>query len=102
MAYHDLKGRLQGTRIAVSPSQQLCVLPEKIEIGDVVCILVGSTMPFILRPEGEHNHRREYQIVGVGYVHKVMYKKPITNSPKRVSPGDDDAYDGAFEEIWFV
>jgi len=35
--------------------------------GDVVCLLYGGAVPFILRPEGQH-----YLLVGDCYVHEVV------------------------------
>lgn len=36
--------------------------------GDVVCVALGSTYPFILRPDGDH-----FLIRGYAYVHGIMH-----------------------------
>ena len=41
--------------------------PRVLEVGDVVCVLLGGKMPFCLRPWGTH-----YLLVGECYVHGLM------------------------------
>lgn len=36
--------------------------------GDIVCVALGSTYPFVLRPNGDH-----FLIRGYAYVHGIMY-----------------------------
>jgi len=38
-----------------------------IQNGDVVCVLLGGRVPYILRPQDKH-----YRLVGAAYVHGVM------------------------------
>jgi hypothetical protein len=37
--------------------------------GDIVCVLYGSNVPFILRDDGDGYHR----LVGESYVHGIMF-----------------------------
>jgi hypothetical protein len=41
--------------------------PNCLRVGDIVCVLFGATVPFILRPK--YNY---YQLVGEAYVHGIM------------------------------
>lgn len=43
--------------------------PSRMKTGDVVAILLGSPMPFLLRPDGDRN---KYQLVGYCYVDGMM------------------------------
>jgi len=36
-------------------------------VGDLVCVVLGSEVPLVLRPKGE-----EYLLVGGAYVHGIM------------------------------
>lgn len=50
----------------------LCLGPAAIRVGDVLCILFGGQVPFILRSEGEH-----YRLVGECYVYELMDGKGL-------------------------
>jgi hypothetical protein len=41
--------------------------PEMLQSGDVVCVLYGATVPYILRPQNGH-----YILIGEAYVHGAM------------------------------
>lgn len=43
--------------------------PEVAEVGDVICILFGSSVPFVLRPNGTSG---QWKLVGECYVHGIM------------------------------
>jgi hypothetical protein len=40
--------------------------------GDVVFLVRGAEVPFVLRPVGEVEGRKRYQLVGEAYIHGVM------------------------------
>lgn len=42
--------------------------PMTVEVGDLVCILLGSNLPFILRKQGNG----EYHLVGESYARGLM------------------------------
>lgn len=46
------------------------------EIGDVVCVLLGSNVPLILRPATEPDDGN-WLVVGPAYVHGLMYGEAI-------------------------
>ena len=51
----------------VTAKAYLASVPWTAKAGDIVAVLTGGTMPFILRPAGNH-----YRLVGHCYVHGVM------------------------------
>jgi hypothetical protein len=46
--------------------------PSPLQLGDIVCILFGGIVPFILRPKNGY-----YQLVGDAYVHGIMEGEAI-------------------------
>jgi hypothetical protein len=46
--------------------------PNVLEIGDIVCVLFGGDVPYILRPKDGY-----YQLVGDAYVHGIMEGEAI-------------------------
>lgn len=47
--------------------------PPGCRVGDLVCLLFGGEVPFILRPRAE-----SYQLVGDGYVHGIMEGEAVS------------------------
>jgi hypothetical protein len=43
------------------------LFPQSVESYDLICILYGSQVPFVLRPKNGH-----YQLIGECYVHGKM------------------------------
>lgn len=97
--FHRLCTRLRNARIAISPKQQLCVLPAKSQVGDVVCILRGSNIPFVLRPTA---YERAYEVVGGAYVHGVMDGEAIAPFPCGAPEGAYKNRNDASEDIWLI
>jgi len=54
-------------RMILTKKGYLGLVPAETEKGDLVCILLGGDMPFILRPEGSY-----YKVVGEAYIHGIM------------------------------
>jgi hypothetical protein len=53
----------------------LGVCADTVEVGDVVSVLFGGRMPFVLRPRGEQradDGTTRYEYVGQAYVHGIM------------------------------
>jgi hypothetical protein len=68
----------RGRRFAVTREGYLCLVPPGTEPGDMVCLILGAAVPFVLRllnrskdnlSEGQHN---SYVLVGECYVHGMM------------------------------
>ena len=59
-----------GRRFFVTKSGMLGLGPARIEEGDVVAVLFGASVPFLLRPVG--GDLRHCRLVGECYVHDIM------------------------------
>lgn len=57
-----------GRCLFMSSSGHLGLAPEASEEEDVICVLQGARVPFIVRPTGHH----KCSLVGEAYVHGVM------------------------------
>ena len=66
-----IKFRCKNRRMVVSRKGYLGLVPFEIERDDLVCVLLGGDMPFILRPEGNY-----YALVGECYVHENGWRSP--------------------------
>lgn len=94
-----IKDLLHNTRLAVDSVGHLCTVPASMQVGDTIYLLAGSTVPIVLRPVA-HETRHLFKVVGPAYVHGIMDGELVYDSPKRVSTGEPDAYDAAFDDIW--
>ena len=97
--FRRLCDRLRNTRIAVSPKQQICILPAKTQIRDVVCILRGCNVPFVLRPTA---YERIYEVAGGAYVNGVMDGEAIAPFPHSAPEGAHKTRNDASEDIWLI
>jgi Heterokaryon incompatibility protein (HET) len=52
-----------------------------LQSGDIVCILYGGAVPFILRPEDDH-----YLMIGEAYVHGLMDGEAVKDNAKWMEP----------------
>ena len=57
----------RGRFLCVTEAGVLGWVPRGTQIDDMICLLKGSTVPFVLRPVGE-----EWKLVGEAYLHSVM------------------------------
>lgn len=55
--------------------------PPSTQLGDVVAVLFGADVPFILRPVGDPKQHC-YKLVGQCYVHGIMYGKTVEMSER--------------------
>lgn len=62
-----IRSKTLNRRMVLTEKGYLGLVPHETEKEDLVCILLGGDMPFILRAEGSH-----YKFVGESYVHGVM------------------------------
>jgi hypothetical protein len=44
-------------------------MPKNAELGDVICLLYGGTVPYVVRPRSDG----QFDFVGDCYVHGLMY-----------------------------
>ncbi|MCJ1389668.1 hypothetical protein MMC18_002525 [Xylographa bjoerkii] len=59
-------------RIVKLAKYQLGLCPRDCQNGDLVCILHGSNVPILLRPQGQY-----YEVVGQCYVHEIMQGEAV-------------------------
>jgi hypothetical protein len=57
-----------GKRFAILDSGHIGIVPQHAAVGDELVVLLGCTMPLVLRRVGESNHA----LIGESYVHGVM------------------------------
>ncbi|KAL3302254.1 heterokaryon incompatibility protein [Colletotrichum asianum] len=62
-------------RFSTTAEGRLCMIPREGRKGDRVCLLLGSEVPFVLRPTGAGM----YEVVGDAYVSGVMDGEALTS-----------------------
>ena len=65
--YAALVSAAAGRRFCVTACGSIGLVPEETALGDVVCLLLGGAMPFIMRWTGEC-----WALVGEAYIHGIM------------------------------
>lgn len=60
---------IHSRRLFLSDKGYVGLAPDDAQTGDVVCILFGALVPFVLR---EKVGRRQYQLIGEAYVYGIM------------------------------
>ena len=63
----------KGRRLAVTSRGGFACVPEQSQVGDVVCVLYGGRVPYVLRPLKDGG----YRILGGAYVDGMMYGKAL-------------------------
>jgi hypothetical protein len=59
-------------RFCVTKQGRMAVVPPYCKEGDIICIIKGAHMPFVLREIGGKVPKQVYRLVGCCYVHGVM------------------------------
>ena len=54
---------MRNRRLFISQAGHLGVAPSRVQEGDLVCVLFGSSTPFVVRPHEEHFH-----LIGEAYI----------------------------------
>lgn len=65
----------RNRRFGITQSGYMFLAPGDTRLGDVLCVLYGGDIPFILRP----TKKGRYQLIGECYVHHLMNGEAITN-----------------------
>ncbi|KAK3704153.1 hypothetical protein LTR37_013993 [Vermiconidia calcicola] len=97
---NNFASHLPDAKLTIGPGGECCILHPGVEKGDGIFVLAGCSVPLALRPVRDVTG--QLQLVGPAYVHGAMDGEAVIGSAKRVSTGDPDAYDDAFEEIVLV
>lgn len=59
-------------RFAVTERKYMGIVPNGSKAGDIVCVLFGTKVPFILRECPAPGQQCKYQLVGEAYIHGMM------------------------------
>ncbi|KAH0541689.1 hypothetical protein FGG08_003852 [Glutinoglossum americanum] len=72
-SFHVGMGSL-GRRFCITRKGYLAIVPPKSKKGDLICILRGTRVPFLLRPERMQavGKAQRHQLVGSCYVHRLV------------------------------
>lgn len=80
-AMEDMAERMEGWKFAVTYTGYMGLVPLETREGDVVMVVCGARVPFVLRPvvkgEEDVHGTDEYQVVGECYLHGVMAGEKI-------------------------
>jgi hypothetical protein len=70
-----LRGTVAGWRFIITEKGYVGVVPNLTQVGDVVAILKGGSVPFILRESVERPGA--FRLVGDGYIHGLMHGEGV-------------------------
>jgi hypothetical protein len=73
----DIRVVTEDRRPFISANDILGIAPAAAEVGDVVCILLGANVPFVLRAESGGR----YRLLGEAYVHGIMDGQFLETNP---------------------
>jgi hypothetical protein len=60
-------------RFCRTDNGRLARIPDHAKVGDIICILYGSQVPYVLRKQGDET----YKVIGECYVHGMMHGKGL-------------------------
>ena len=74
--------RCPGTRLFRTSTGHIGTGLNGIRVGDVVCVLYGGKVPYVLRQVGRARDNR-YRFIGDAYVHGLMEGQGLHLRPER-------------------
>ncbi|KAF1964026.1 HET-domain-containing protein [Bimuria novae-zelandiae CBS 107.79] len=78
---------LNGRRFCITRKGRFCLLPPTASKGDLICILLGGEVPYVLR-RIDNQSQDYYTMVGECYVHGIMDGEAISDILERKDVGD--------------
>lgn len=103
---NEIYTRLLGRCFFETTSGHIGLAPTGTKSGDIVCVLLGSNLPVVLRPAFDIDQDYTWQVVGVSYVHGMMageaiYRSKHTAQYKPVLRYDEtrDGFKCAFHDL---
>ena len=75
----NIRSATEGRRLVTTRAGALALCPARTAIGDIVSILNGGRMPFVLRSVDENRtihgigETRAFELIGECFMHGVMY-----------------------------
>ena len=95
MVYDEIFGiTMPGRRFSTTREGYIGLAPSRTRAGDVVCVIKGANVPFILRPRGEN----KYILVGECYFHGIMHGEVMLRKDldiKEISLVQEAKYNGS-------
>ncbi|KAK8012010.1 hypothetical protein PG989_000270 [Apiospora arundinis] len=79
---------VSGRRFCVTSNGYFGLMPATVSDGDLVCVLLGGEVPYVLRPTTGSQAEQYYELVGECYIHGIMDGKVEANFW-----GNQDTYD---------
>ena len=64
--------KCRGRRLAMLDKYSLGLVPDYAKVGDIVCVLHGSSTPMALRAKED-----AYEVIGECYIHGIMYGEAV-------------------------
>ena len=72
----------RNRRFALTHRKYMCLVPDEAELGDIIALLDGCRVPFLLRQS-----RGKFRLVGDCFVHGVMYGEALKNTTRKTRSG---------------
>jgi hypothetical protein len=76
---------LSGRKLAITANKYIGLVPEDAKVGDAVCVMYGSELPFILRRCG----RRKFKLVGHGRLEGFDFDNAIIEKSYTLRSGEE-------------
>ncbi|KAK1598341.1 uncharacterized protein LY79DRAFT_666096 [Colletotrichum navitas] len=67
-------------RLCLTAESRLCMSPNEARVGDVICVLLGFEVPFVIRP----TRRGMYELIGDAHVSGIMDSEVLSGKQDRV------------------
>ncbi|KAH6638328.1 hypothetical protein C7974DRAFT_158905 [Boeremia exigua] len=84
--YMNISANVIERRFFITTGGDLGLGPLAMQEGDLVVVLFGGTVPFVLRPLGDGQH---FRLVGEAYVHAIMGGQAVENWRKSGEPATE-------------
>lgn len=69
-------------RFALTHGKYMCLVPDEAEIDDIIALLDGCQVPFLLRQS-----RGKFRLIGDCYVHGIMYGEALKDRTRKTRSG---------------
>lgn len=70
--FFERSSHLFRNRFCVTKGGRTAVVPPRTQEGDIICVLKGASMPFLLRRQGVGPQGEAFKLIGSCYVHGLM------------------------------
>jgi hypothetical protein len=81
---------IPGRRLAITANKDIGLVPEGAKVGDAVCVMYGSELPFILRRCG----RSKFKFIGHGRLEGFDFDNAVIEKSYTLRRGEEPDHDG--------